>query len=131
MFTRGRLRTSSGWTYLGGVVLHVELHLELVLVVAHFRLWAHVGLPGLQRHVAPVHTGSSRHQTRGGKGRGEGLSGRGGKDGGDPWEGVEVCETRGDSEAGVEVAELPLLLLNPPVESRLWPLAGVARAACW
>ena len=34
-------------------------------------------------------------------------------------------------EVGVRLAELPLLLLNPAVESRLWPLAGVARAACW
>ena len=47
MFTTGRLRTSLGGTHLRGVILHVELHLELVLVVAHFSLWAHVGLAGL------------------------------------------------------------------------------------
>ena len=66
-------------------------------------------------------------------GRGKSLSGRGSEDGGEPRKRVEVCEARGDAETGVEVSELSLLLLDPPVESRLWPLVGpsvVARAAC-
>ena len=66
-------------------------------------------------------------------GRGKSLSGRGSEDGGQPRKRVEVCESGGDAETGVEVSELPLLLLDPPVESRLWPLVGssvVALAAC-
>ena len=67
-------------------------------------------------------------------GRGKRLSGRGSEDGGQPRKCVKVCEARGDAETGVEVSELSLLLLDPPVESRLWPLVGpssvVARAAC-
>ena len=66
-------------------------------------------------------------------GRGKRLSGRGSEDGGQPRKCVEVCEARGDPETGVKVSELPLLLLDPPVESRLWPLVGssvVALAAC-
>ena len=66
-------------------------------------------------------------------GWGKRLSGRGSEDGGEPRKCVEVCEAGGDAETGVEVSELPLLLLDPPVESRLWPLVGpssvVARAA--
>ena len=66
-------------------------------------------------------------------GRGKRLSGRGSEDGGQPRKCVEVCEAGRDPETGVEVSELPLLLLDPPVESRLWPLVGssvVALAAC-
>ena len=66
-------------------------------------------------------------------GRGKRLSGRGSEDGGEPRKRVKVCEARGDAETGVEVSELSLLLLDPPVESRLWPLVGssvVALAAC-
>ena len=66
-------------------------------------------------------------------GRGKRLSGRGSEDGGEPRKRVKVCEAWGDAETGVEVSELPLLLLDPPVESRLWPLVGssvVALAAC-
>ena len=66
-------------------------------------------------------------------GRGKRLSGRGSEDGGEPRKRVKVCEARGDAETGVEVSELSLLLLDPPVESRLWPLVGpssvLARAA--
>ena len=66
-------------------------------------------------------------------GRGKSLSGRGSEEGGQPRKCVEVCKAGGDAETGVEVSELPLLLLDPPVESRLWPLVGssvVALAAC-
>ena len=129
MFTTSCLRTrKESVAHLWGVVLHVELHLELVLVVAHFGLWAHVRLAGLQRH-ASVYTCGNKAGC--GEGRGKGLSGRRGEDGGDSGKGVKVREPRGDPEAGIEVAELPLLLLDPPVESRLWPflLAVVARAA--
>ena len=129
MFTTSCLRTrKESVTHLWGVVLHVELHLELVLVVAHFGLWAHVRLAGLQRHASVYTRG---HKAGSGEGRGKGLSGRRGEDGGDSGKGVKVREPRGDSKAGIEVAELPLLLLDPPVESRLWPflLAVVARAA--
>ena len=48
------------WTHLRCVVLHVELDLKLVLIVTHFRLRAHVRLPGLQRHRgASVYTASA------------------------------------------------------------------------